>query len=142
MKRSLYICWIIGNLVLGSHAACADGPAPAPVCPGGGPLVCPATLLSGCPNDYCRKPCPFIPCLSPWHGPNDYCRKPCPFIPCLELWHGPNDYCRKPMPALCRPLCADHYICGPGCPSAPAPSNRGKQGAEPGAAGLPAETTP
>ena len=71
---------------------------------------CPSSLLTGCPDDYCRKPIPRVGCL-PCGQPDDYCRKFLPRIgrlPCGE----PDDYCRKPWPQLCRPLRPEHYNCG------------------------------
>jgi hypothetical protein len=78
------------------------------------PLVvvgcCPKSLLTGCPDDYCRKPMPRFTCL-PCGQPDDYCRKPLPRIsslPCGEC----DDYCRKPRPQTCRPFRPTYYNCG------------------------------
>jgi hypothetical protein len=66
-----------------------------------------------CPDDYCRKPLPCVPC-----GPlqwlcDDYCRKPLPCVACPCTGCCPDDYCRKPCPDLCRPLDRQYYRCGP-----------------------------
>jgi hypothetical protein len=71
---------------------------------------CSKPLLTGCPDDYCRKPLPRVACL-PCSEPNDYCRKPLPRIGRLPCGV-PDDYCRKPWPQLCRPLRPEHYNCG------------------------------
>lgn len=71
----------------------------------GAPMPC-------CPDDYCGKPLPCVPCWTGCCCPDDYCRKPLP-NPCLPLaCCCPDDYCRKPLPKLsCHPLPAC-YRCG------------------------------
>jgi hypothetical protein len=74
------------------------------------PTCCPKRFLTGCPDDYCRKPMPRFTCL-PCGQPDDYCRKPMPRIsslPCGEC----DDYCRKPRPQTCRPFRPTYYNCG------------------------------
>ncbi len=78
----------------------------------------PGSLLSGCPDDYCRKPCPRIDMVSCGWA-DDYCRKPYPRIWTLPCG-GPDDYCRKPCPNLGRPLNPDYYTCGRPAPGADA----------------------
>ena len=46
------------------------------------PLLLPAADHL-CPDDYCRKPFPCIPCLRPCCECDDYCRKPMPCVRCL-----------------------------------------------------------
>ncbi len=110
MRRSLLVA-ALALAGLTTRVWSADPVAPTKVC-------CePRSLLSGCPDDYCRKPFPRIDTVScGW--PDDYCRKPYPrtwTLPC----GGPDDYCRKPCPNLGRPLNPDYYTCGrPGCQGA------------------------
>jgi len=67
--------------ILGSwHRAVAESPPLQTLpCPAAAAECCPRALLSGCPDDYCRKPCPRVGCL-PCGQCDDYCRKPCPRI--------------------------------------------------------------
>lgn len=53
---------------------------------------CRAGLMLCCPDDYCRKPMPCVPCPSP----------------CCSC----DDYCRKPMPCVCYPALPVNYSCG------------------------------
>jgi hypothetical protein len=75
----------------------------------------------GCPDDYCRKPCPHIVGLAPYCGADDYCRKPCPWVVGLGRYCGADDYRRKPCPPLCWPGYPPFYMCGAPAPSCPAP---------------------
>lgn len=118
MKRLSLLAALVATLSLWDVPSGEASPPGAPPCP--------RDLLTGCPNDYCRKPWPRIWCLS-GGGPDDYCRKLCPRLWTLGHCNLPNDYDRKPCPNLCRPLCPDHYTCG--CPApcrpvlpAPAPA--------------------
>jgi len=103
--RAAALCTLLGRSMLAAGGERSDH----------GPLFleracCANPLLTGCPDDYCRKPMPRTPCL-PSGQPDDYCRKSPPRIyhlPCGE----PNDYCRKPWPHLCRPLRPEQYNCG------------------------------
>jgi hypothetical protein len=74
------------------------------------PRVCPP--LPCCPDDYCKKPPPWLPCLPPCTGADDYCKKPYPFIPCLPRCGGPDDYCCKPLPCLVCPPWSPYLSCG------------------------------
>jgi hypothetical protein len=76
---------------------------------------CNSALMLCCPNDYCRKPMPCVPCPQPGRCPDDYCRKPMPCVPCPQASRCPDDYCRKPMPCLCWPPLPVKYSCG-SCP--------------------------
>ena len=77
---------------------------------------CRTALMLCCPDDYCRKPMPCVPCPPPSCCPDDYCRKPMPCVPCPPPSCCPDDYCRKPMPCLCWPPLPVKYSCG-SCPS-------------------------
>lgn len=129
MSRGVSLGWV---LLIGcwGRVSLAEGPdqgtcsAPAP------PTCYPESLLSGCPDDYCRKPCPWIHHLPPCGLVDDYCRKPLPWIWRLEGCRQPDDYCRKPCPKLCRPLCPDHYSCGKACvpQTTPIPARSASEG--------------
>jgi hypothetical protein len=74
-----------------------------------------AVLPCCCPDDYCRKPLPCIPCLRLCCVPDDYCPKPLPCVPCLSLGCCPDDYCPKPLPSVCWPVVNRQlYRCPPG----------------------------
>jgi len=107
---------------------------------GRGPCCCPPPIAC-CPDDYCRKPWPCIPCLSECWECDNYCRKPFPCIPCLSGCFTCDDYCRKPFPDFCWPQspnlkcvsscerCDDCQSHTSGHKSAPyvSPKNGGKQ---------------
>ena len=103
------VLWIGGQVV-------AQGPSASVPQNGPRPTGCAAAPCC-CPDDYCRKPLPCVPC-----GPlrwlcDDYCRKSLPCVPCQCLGVCPDDYCRKPCPDLCRPLDRQFYRCPPpDCP--------------------------
>ena len=62
-----------------------------------------------CPNNYCRKPLPFAPCLAGC-CPNCYCPKPLPYSPPASPVCCNNYY---PKPLICPPkLCEPWYTCG------------------------------
>ncbi len=108
------VAWAVLLIGCCEHAVLAQSPEPTrPVAPCQA-TCCPRDLLSGCPDDYCRKPWPWIPCLSPCGLGDDYCHKPWPRI-WRQCGGEPDDYCRKPCPPACRPICSDHYTCGQGC---------------------------
>jgi hypothetical protein len=83
-------------------------------CKGADP--CRAGLMLCCPDDYCRKPMPCVPCPCNTWCPDDYCRKPMPCVPCLNTTWCADDYCRKPMPCVCYPASPVKYSCG-SCPA-------------------------
>jgi hypothetical protein len=96
----------------------------------------PRSLLSGCPDDYCRKPWPRIDMVS-CGPPDDYCCKPYPRI-WTPACGGPDDYCFKPCPDLGRPLNPDYYTCGrSGCQpvAQPAPGANAARLAQPAPGG-------
>jgi hypothetical protein len=118
MKRPILLAAAVA--ALGSWgAASGKGPPPeTPVGPVTAAGCCPRALLSGCPDDYCRKPWPRLWCLS-CGLPNDYCPKPFPRLWRLGNCKLPDDYCRKPCPNQSRPPCPDNYTCGGPAPSRP-----------------------
>ncbi len=108
------LIWCLGVLSLLCLAECS---AAAELCSGslGRDLRCTrcATIPCCCPDDYCRKPFPCVPCPPQLTSANDYCRKPLPCLPCLRMSWCADDYCRKAISAvlLAResavlPLCA------------------------------------
>lgn len=70
--------------------------------------------LACCPDDYCRKSMPLLPCR-PCGQCDDYCRKKPPAIACFNDC-GIDDYCRKPAPCACRPLNFNLFRCVPTLP--------------------------
>lgn len=92
--------------------------------PLGGTLQCTrcAVLPCVCPDDYCRKPMPCIPCPAPCGCVDDYCPKPMPCIPCPVPCVCPDDYCRKPLPNFCWPVNSLFYRCPPPCNTAGKPN--------------------
>lgn len=66
-----------------------------------------------CPDNYCKKPMPCIPCPKWCGSPDDYCKKPMPCIPCPNWCGCPDNYCKKPMPNLCLPRNWQFYRCPP-----------------------------
>jgi len=110
MKRLILLATVVAAFGWWDVASGEGSPPETPPGPVTGTGCCPRALLSGCPDDYHRKPWPRIWCLS-CGQPDDYCRKPWPRIWCLSCGQ-PDDYCRKPCPNPCRPLCSDHYTCG------------------------------
>jgi hypothetical protein len=89
--------------------------SPAPFTPSN--LIHPDTLLSGCCDDYCRKP---LPCASPYCPActaECYCRKPLPYAACDSFDRAADSYDRKPFPNLCRPLAAHYFSCGAANPN-------------------------
>jgi hypothetical protein len=88
--------------------ACRSRKCASP-CSRGGLMLC-------CPDDYCPKPLPCLPCPQRSCCPDNYCRKPLPCVPCPKTCWRPDDYCRKPMPRLCWLPPPVKYSCGP-CPS-------------------------
>jgi hypothetical protein len=99
-----------GNCQTNGSSVCpgTNGPQPASSCYGNCQGCIP--ILWGCPDDYCPKPMPGVPCIR-CGEPDDYCRKPCPHIIRLSGCGGPCDYDRKPCPPACRPMCTSNYIC-------------------------------
>ncbi|MDZ7617351.1 MAG: hypothetical protein U1E05_10115 [Patescibacteria group bacterium] len=83
---------------------------------GGSELECTrcAALPCCCPDDYCRKPEPSVPCVRTSWCADDYCAKPMPCIPCVGVPKCTDDYCPKPFPSFCWPVLRQFYRCPPG----------------------------
>jgi hypothetical protein len=64
-----------------------------------------------CPDNYCPKPQPCVPC-APLGCCNDYCPKPLPCLPCPLCYCAPNDYCPKPYCLNLSPCWPAWYTCG------------------------------
>src|SRR3990172_4664755 len=62
-----------------------------------GPIAtgCDARSCCVCPDDYCPKPLPCVPC-APLGKCDCYCPKPLPCPPCPLRYCAPNDYRPKP----------------------------------------------
>jgi hypothetical protein len=73
--------------------------------------VCPS--VGCCPDDYVRKPLPWLSPIACCGGPDDYCRKPFPTNLGVPTCGGPDDYCRKPLPRLLCPPWSPYLRCGP-----------------------------
>jgi hypothetical protein len=115
MQRGISLAWAVVLIGCCGSASLAQTPGQGPPAVPSQANCCTAPLLSGCADDYCRKPCPPIHRLPSCGLPDDYCGKPWPRIWTLPCCGQPDDYCRKPCPTVCRPLCLDHYTCGQGC---------------------------
>jgi hypothetical protein len=98
MTRSISFLAVM-SLVWLSGSVLAAEPCDKPL---GSQLRCASCAVNPCwcPDDYCRKPLPRIPCLPLRYAADDYCRKPLPRIPCPALGGCADDYCRKPLPDL------------------------------------------
>jgi len=113
--------WCLGVLAL---LCPAERSAAGDLCPGslGRELECTrcAAVACRCPDNYCPKPCPCIPCPALPASPDCYCPKPPPCPPCLCLSWCPDNYCPKPCPQFCWPVNRQFYRCGPDdCEAAP-----------------------
>ena len=64
----------------------------------------------GCPDDYCAKKLPPVPCPFGVAGPDDYCAKPLPWVAPFK-YCGVDDYCQKPLPTVV-PCYPPWYTCG------------------------------
>ena len=73
-----------------------------------------SAVTSCCPDDYCAKPLPQIPCAKKYTCPDDYCPKILPqlCLPCKKVC--PDDYCPKILPPLRLPFCTPAHKCPPG----------------------------
>jgi hypothetical protein len=121
MKGPFFVGLLILGLTLAGAAAVADVASTS-----GCPRCC-----CTCPDDYCPKPLPCVPCAACGCCPDDYCPKPLPCVFCMPGCCWPDDYCPKPF-VFCLPPCyPSWYTCGlarccpnPQCePSATAPKN-------------------
>jgi hypothetical protein len=72
-----------------------------------------------CPDDYCPKPLPSVPCNAKGCV-DDYCPKPLPSVPC-NAKGCVDDYCPRTCPLSLGRLCEPWYTCGPSrcCPTKP-----------------------
>jgi hypothetical protein len=68
-----------------------------------------------CPDDYCPKALPTVPCV-PKGCVNDYCAKKLPTVPCVPKGCV-DDYCPKKCPLVYPHVCEPWYTCVPtdGC---------------------------
>ena len=104
---------LAGLLVLAGLGLCGPSGAGEPCCSCKGwpcwdlrrPCPC-------CPNDYCPKKLPPVPCRVKCCCPDDYCPKRLP-IPCPLKYCGPDDYCCKPCPPVPLPCAPPWFTCGP-----------------------------
>jgi hypothetical protein len=100
-------------IVIAGLASCLAAYATEPLLCRQESPCCPSTWCEGCcqpicccPDDYCPKEKPCVPCLrGPWCC-DDYCRKSLPCLPCTPLGRCCDDYCDKPCPACPPRLCA------------------------------------
>jgi hypothetical protein len=66
-----------------------------------------------CPDDYCPKPLPPVPCPGWTCAPDDYCPKRLPCARPVTCFRA-DDYSAKPCP-ITAPRCPPPwYSCGPG----------------------------
>src|ERR1043166_2082302 len=72
--------------------------------------TCPS--IGGCPDDYCRKPCPVLCPVLRCGAADDYCRKPSPCLTNIASGGACDDYCRKALPSLLCPPCSPYLQCG------------------------------
>ena len=77
---------------------------------GPAPRCCDARRCCTCPDDYCPKPLPCVPC-APRGCCDDYCAKPLPCVPCA-LRGCCDDYCPKPCCIYLPPCWPAWYSCG------------------------------
>jgi len=73
--------------------------------------ACDRSLMLCCPDDYCSKRLPCVPCARMTCCCGDNCGKPFPRICCVTCC-GPDDYCPKPLPCLCWPALPAPLSCG------------------------------
>jgi hypothetical protein len=111
MSRSIRYLGVLCLLCLGQHSVAA----PPYLGSLGRELQCTrcAVFPCCCPDDYCRKPMPCIPCVRLQGCCDDYCPKPEPCAPRFCTPRCPDDYCPKPLPQLCWPVNKQFYRCPP-----------------------------
>ena len=71
-----------------------------------------SALMLCCPDDFCRKPVPCVPCALMTDCCDDYRCKPLPCLIKLPPCCCAEDYCRKPLPSLCWPRLSGPLSCG------------------------------
>ena len=91
------------GVVLATWGPACGGESVAPTCE--------ARSCCVCPDDYCPKPLPCVPC-APRGKCDNYCRKPLPCAPCVGGYCGPDDYCPKPCNFYLPPCWPAWYTCG------------------------------
>jgi hypothetical protein len=72
---------------------------------------CDARRCCVCPDYYCPKPLPSVPC-APLGNCDCYQAKPLPCPPCFLHYCAPNDYCPKPSCLYLPPCWPAWYTCG------------------------------
>jgi len=111
MPRSTFLAAVLALGWMGA-AALAGEAAPGRADGGQQDACCDAAPCC-CPDTYCKKPLPCVPCVKLGCGCDNYCKKPWPCIPCPVQSCCPDNYCKKPWPDLCRPLDRQFYRCPP-----------------------------
>jgi hypothetical protein len=110
MHRSTNLAAVLALTCLGAHVLAED--AFEKRGEGARHADCCATAPC-CPDNYCKKPLPCIPCPN-WCGTADnYCKKPLPCVPCPDRCGCPDNYCKKPLPNLCLTRLWQFYRCPP-----------------------------
>lgn len=121
--RTACLIVVLSLTVLGTTNAaepyCQSGWWNTAIQPNSACQPCCVVQFAICCDDYCRKPCPRIPCRPTQVECDDYCRRPEPCVPrpCVTCV---DDYCRKPFPKTCWPVNA-HVQCIPYCEGASGP---------------------
>ena len=105
MKVRPFACSFVVAYIVCSTICLGGEPKHSKPC--GREQCCCPPPIGCCPDDYCRKPWPCIPCLSGCFECDNYCRKPFPCIPCLSGCFECDNYCRKPYPDFCWPVSRD-----------------------------------
>ncbi len=109
MLRDVLLTLVLAGAL---HAAHVEAASPACACWKG-----PAWLgmkCGCCPDDYCAKPLPGLPCPPAQCCPDNYCAKPLPAIPCDNCEKSCACYDIKPLPPVPR-CCEPWYKCIPFC---------------------------
>jgi hypothetical protein len=109
--RSALVLGVLAFIGPGSDLLAGDRAVP----PLGAELRCARcmTVPCCCPDNYCRKPPPCIPCPVLGRCPDNYCPKPLPGV-CGPAPGGcAVPYCRKPLPKLCWDVDRQFYRCPP-----------------------------
>ena len=99
MRRGVVVLLIVASARLA--AAAESGPIST---------CCEARSCCTCPDNYCPKPLPCVPC-APLGQCDCYCPKPMPCTSPLR-YCGPNDYCPKPCCLYLPPCWPAWYSCG------------------------------
>src|SRR5678815_4543351 len=81
----------------------------AAVCSAAPPGSCVRCEKCLCPDDYCPKPLPWVPCLCRPRCLDEYCPKPWPCPACRASNCCPDDYCSKPF-LMPPPRCYERWF--------------------------------